>query len=55
MKISNMLGSGKVTLSFEVFPPKDSTKFESVASACKSIARLSPDFMSVTRLRFLPG
>lgn len=48
MKISNMLKSGKITLSFEVFPPKDSTKFESVASACKSIAKLGPDFMSVT-------
>lgn len=48
MKISDMLKSGKVSLSFEVFPPKDSTKFESVAKACVDIAKLKPDFMSVT-------
>ena len=48
MKISNMLESGKITLSFEVFPPKDSTKFEQVRNACSEIATLKPDFMSVT-------
>jgi methylenetetrahydrofolate reductase (NADPH) len=35
-------------LSFEVFPPKTSDKYESVKSAIVEIAKLSPDYMSVT-------
>ena len=48
MKISNLLKEDKVTLSFEVFPPKTSSTYESVAQATQEIAALRPDFMSVT-------
>lgn len=48
MKISNLLGSDKLSLSFEVFPPKLDTAFESVKTATEEIARLNPLFMSVT-------
>ena len=48
MKISEILKQDKVTLSFEVFPPKTSSTYESVAHATQEIAALRPDFMSVT-------
>lgn len=48
MKISEILQSKKAVLSFEVFPPKTSDKYESVQSAVDGIASLNPDFMSVT-------
>ena len=48
MKISELLKQDKVTLSFEVFPPKTSSSYESVARATQEIAALRPDFMSVT-------
>ena len=48
MKISDILKQDKVTLSFEVFPPKNSSSYESVAQATQEIAALRPDFMSVT-------
>ena len=48
MKITNILKRGGLTLSFEVFPPKTDTVFESVKSACESIAQLRPAFVSVT-------
>lgn len=48
MKISNLLNQNQVTLSFEVFPPKTSSTYESVAQATQEIAALRPDFMSVT-------
>lgn len=48
MKISEILASGKRTLSFEVFPPKTIDKFDSVLSTAEEIAALSPSFMSVT-------
>jgi methylenetetrahydrofolate reductase (NADPH) len=48
MKIIDILKSKKAVLSFEVFPPKTSDKFESVQKAVDEIAKLSPDFMSVT-------
>ena len=48
MKISDILKQDKVTLSFEVFPPKTSSSYESVAHATHEIAALHPDFMSVT-------
>lgn len=35
-------------LSFEVFPPKTDSAFESVKTATEEIAKLSPSFMSVT-------
>ncbi len=48
MKISEVLISQKCALSFEVFPPKTSDKFDTVAEAVGEIAKLRPAFMSVT-------
>ncbi len=48
MKLKELLHDGKAHLSFEVFPPKTDTAFESVKHATEEIAKLSPDFMSVT-------
>ena len=48
MKLTNILGSGKCSLSFEVFPPKTDANFESVKGAVREIATLKPAFMSVT-------
>ena len=48
MKIINILNSEKPSLSFEVFPPKTDSAFESVEEAARSIAALRPSFMSVT-------
>ena len=48
MRVSELLKQDKITLSFEVFPPKTSEKYESTAAAAKKIAALKPDFMSVT-------
>lgn len=48
MKISEILNNEKMSLSFEVFPPKQETSFESVKTATENIAALGPSFMSVT-------
>ena len=48
MKIIDILKQDKMSLSFEVFPPKKETSFESVKAATESIAALGPAFMSVT-------
>lgn len=48
MKISKLLEQDKITLSFEVFPPKKAERFEAVKTASENIAELHPDFMSVT-------
>ena len=48
MKITEIIGSDKRTLSFEVFPPKNSNNYESIRSAIDKIARLHPSYMSVT-------
>ena len=48
MKIIDLLNEDKVTLSFEVFPPKTSSKYEKVLKAAEKIASLNPSFMSVT-------
>jgi len=48
MKISERLNSEGMHLSFEVFPPKTDSAFDSVKSATEEIAALSPSFMSVT-------
>ena len=48
MKLSEILNSGRYSLSFEVFPPKTDTGFESVRHATEEIAKLRPSFMSVT-------
>ncbi len=48
MKITEILNREKLSLSFEVFPPKTETAFESVKEATEEIAKLKPSFMSVT-------
>ena len=48
MKVSKILENGALSLSFEVFPPKTDTSFESVKEATEQIASFSPSFMSVT-------
>ncbi len=48
MKISAILNDGRLHLSFEVFPPKTDSTFDSVKHATEEIAKLRPSFMSVT-------
>ena len=48
MKISEIFNQKKPSLSFEVFPPKNSEAYESVKTSIEKIALLKPDFMSVT-------
>ena len=48
MKLRDIIGNDKVTVSFEVFPPKTQTNYESVFDAAMGVAALKPDFMSVT-------
>ncbi len=48
MKLSELLSGEGYSLSFEVFPPKTDTAFESVRRATEEIAKLRPSFMSVT-------
>ena len=48
MKITDILAQNSPSLSFEVFPPKNETSFQSVKEATEEIAKLRPSFMSVT-------
>ena len=48
MKIIDLLKGKTLSISFEVFPPKTYTAFESVRAATEEIAKLHPAFMSVT-------
>lgn len=48
MKISEILKNNKVTVSFEVFPPKQLDKIESTKAVVAEIAKSKPAFMSVT-------
>ena len=48
MKIIDIIKGDKPSLSFEVFPPKTESGFDSVKTATEEIARLKPAFMSVT-------
>ena len=48
MKLTEIFKQGKLSLSFEVFPPKNDTAFDSVKHATEEIAKLNPSFMSVT-------
>lgn len=48
MKIIDLLKKNELSISFEVFPPKTETSFESVKAATEEIAKLNPAFMSVT-------
>ena len=48
MKISEILNSKKVTISFEIFPPKRQEAFDSVKKTALSLSSLKPDFISIT-------
>lgn len=48
MKLRDIIGKDKVTVSFEVFPPKTQTNYEAMFDAAMGVAALKPDFMSVT-------
>ena len=48
MKITDILNTRNMSLSFEVFPPKKEASFESVRVATEEIAGYRPSFMSVT-------
>ena len=48
MKLSELLAKEGYSLSFEVFPPKSDSTFDSVRHATEEIAKLRPSFMSVT-------
>lgn len=48
MKIIDILKEEKKSLSFEVFPPKTDSAFESVRHATQEIAKLHPAYMSIT-------
>ena len=48
MKLTELFRQEKLTLSFEVFPPKTDASFDSVKSATEQIAALRPAFVSVT-------
>ena len=48
MKLTKIFEKNTPHISFEVFPPKTTTAFESVMSATEQIAALGPSFMSVT-------
>ena len=48
MKLTKIFEKNTPHLSFEVFPPKTTTAFESVKVATEQIAALKPSFMSVT-------
>jgi methylenetetrahydrofolate reductase (NADPH) len=48
MKISELLQSGTVNCSCEIFPPKDSLGIDQVKQVARDIAALNPSYMSVT-------
>ena len=48
MKLTEIFRRGELSLSFEVFPPKTTSAFDSVKHATEEIAQLRPSFMSVT-------
>ena len=48
MKIIHLLNKEAFSVSFEVFPPKTESNYDSVKHATEEIARLRPSFMSVT-------
>ncbi|MBR4951319.1 MAG: methylenetetrahydrofolate reductase [Clostridia bacterium] len=48
MKISEILKSKEITVSFEIFPPKLGTELEQSRKIVAEMAALKPDFISVT-------
>ncbi|WP_283607981.1 methylenetetrahydrofolate reductase [NAD(P)H] [Faecalispora anaeroviscerum] len=48
MKLNEIISENRPTLSFEIFPPKNSGPYESIQPAIAKIAELVPSYMSVT-------
>ena len=48
MKIKDILNNEKITVSFEVFPPKQWDKIEKTKATVREMAAYNPSFMSVT-------
>ncbi|MDP4108516.1 MAG: methylenetetrahydrofolate reductase [NAD(P)H] [Bacillota bacterium] len=48
MKISDLFGSKKCVLSFEVFPPKKESGVNTIYDTLENLKNLKPDFISVT-------
>jgi methylenetetrahydrofolate reductase (NADPH) len=52
MRIADMLGSGRPTVSFEFMPPRDETEVDALERTIAALAGHAPDWVSVTyRLR----
>lgn len=48
MKVADIINDNKISLSFEVFPPKTADKYDSIKAATDAVGALTPSFMSVT-------
>jgi len=48
MKISEILQNRKLSVSFEIFPPKQDSAYDAVIGCADALARYKPDFISVT-------
>jgi methylenetetrahydrofolate reductase (NADPH) len=48
MKIIDILNRKKLSVSFEIFPPKKDSSYDSVMNTALDLSKLHPDFMSVT-------
>ncbi len=48
VKISDILSSGRITVSLELFPPKYGSELDKAKSVVRETAKLSPSFISVT-------
>ena len=48
MIIENLFTEKKPVLSFEIFPPKKESELENIDATLSTLAKLNPDFISVT-------
>lgn len=48
MKISEIYGKNKKSLSFEIFPPKKDSEFKNIDETLAILCELNPDYISVT-------
>ena len=48
MKIADKFNQGKTVFSFEVFPPKKTSPFDTIITALDQLKDLNPDYISVT-------
>lgn len=48
MKISDIYGNGKKSLSFEIFPPKKDSELKNIDETLSVLCELKPDYISVT-------